>query len=320
MLTRIFVGSDVSSNWFDICFLERERPVIRYDNNARGHARFIQDARERAKKVFICMEHTGGYETALALACVDAGFIVSIVDGAQISSYRKSFGSARAKTDLKDAQLLAKYCKERKPAQWRPVPDEYRILKELVKHRGDLIELRQTASNQASRGSCVEFVVSQRATHLEVLDLQILAVDEEIQTHINATPTLKSDIELLDSIPGIALVSAIRILAETGPISNFATARDYALAAGLAPITLHSGMKTSPGKLPVYGNRNLRNALYFPAVVNLGKQTAVGEFMNRIQGNGHKAKMTVLVAGMRKLAHIVFGVLKSQSRYDPQKT
>jgi transposase len=321
MLSRIYVGVDVSAKWFDVFFLGKEKSAaVRYKNNSAGHSRFVEDVRSRAKKAFICMEHTGGYETALAVACNDAKFVVSIVDGGLISTYRKSFGAAKAKTDLLDAQLLAKYCKDRKPAQWFPISDEYRILKELVKHRDDLIEHKKTASCQASHSVHSDFVAAQRAALLQVLELQIEATEEKIQEHLGACAALKSDVELLKSIPGIGFVSAVRILAETGSISNYLTAKDYALAAGLCPIVFQSGVKTSPGKLPVYGNRKLRCAFYFPAVVNFGKETGVGPFMKRVQSKANKANMTVIVAGMRKLAHIVFGVLKNRTKFDPEMT
>ena len=37
------------------------------------------------------------------------------------------------------------------------------------------------------------------------------------------------------------------------------------------------------------------------------------------QGNGEKLKMTVITAGMRKLAHVVYGVLSSDTKYDETK-
>ena len=321
MLASIHVGSDISFRWFDVCFsLKEKAPVTRYPNTPEGHSQFIEEVGKLARKVYICMEHTGGYETALALACLKAKFIVSIIDGGMFSNYRKSLGYAKSKTDSEDARLLAKFCKERKPAKWFPLPDEYLELKELVNHREDLIEQKKRLSCQASHRVKNTFVSASRHTVIEVLELQIEGVEKEIAAFVKACPTLKKQVQLLVSIPGVAFVSAVRILAETGPISNYATAKDYALAAGLVPIVFNSGVKTPPGKLAVYGNKRLRCAFYFPAVVNSHRKTTVGAFMERVNGHGNKLKMTVIVAGMRKIAHIVFGVLKSQSKYNPELT
>jgi transposase len=91
------------------------------------------------------------------------------------------------------------------------------------------------------------------------------------------------------------------------------------MAAGLVPIVVHSGTKTPPGKLPVYGNRELRCAFYFPVVVSCSHKIGVWPFMQRLGVKPEKSKMTVIVAGMRKLAHIVYGVLTSGLPFDPNK-
>jgi len=311
----------MSVKWFDACFSSEEgAPVIRYKNTPEGHLEFVREVRSRAKSAHICMEHTGGYETALAIACIEAKFTVSVVDGAKVATYRKSFGSAKAKTDKADARLLAKFCKDRKPARWFPFPTDYQVLRELVKHREDLVEERKRLSCQASHRVQNEFVSASRKAMLQVVLLQIKAVSKEILAHVKASPALKKAVELLTSISGIAFVSAVRILAEAGPVSNYSSAKDYALNAGLIPIPCQSGQKTPPGKLPVYGNKSLRCAFYFPALTCLGKTTGIGAFMARIERNGRKSKMTVIVAGMRKLAYVVFGVLKNQTKFDEKLT
>ena len=58
------------------------------------------------------------------------------------------------------------------------------------------------------------------------------------------------------------------------------------------------------------GNASLRKALYFPAIVAMKWNPVVGAFCGNLPARG-KPKMVVLGAAMRKLLHIVFGVLKS---------
>jgi transposase len=320
MITRIYVGVDISKNWFDVCAsLDENTPVERYSNHPDGHAKFIKAVSGLARKIHVCMEYTGGYEIPLALAAREAGFIVSLIDGGKFSTYRKSFGRATAKTDKQDARRLARYAKERRPAQWFPVPDEYRTLRELVRHRQDLLQAKAAWGNRATHTVENELVTAQRMALTEVLTVQIEDLDKEIQAHIESRSSLKEAMDLLVSIPGIAKVAAARIIAETGPISNYSSPKEYALAAGLSPIVIHSGQKTPPGKLPVYGNAELRCALYFPALVCKGHKIGVWKFMQGVQANGDKVKMTIITAGMRKLAHIIYGVLVSKTKFDPDK-
>lgn len=320
MITRIYVGVDISKNWFDVCAsLDENAPVQRYLNNPEGQAMFIKTVSVLARKVHVCMEYTGGYETPLAQACREANLSVSLIDGGKFSTYRKSFGRARAKTDKQDARLLARFGAERRPPEWFPTPDEYRTLRELVRHRQSLLQSKTEWGCRASHSVQSELVSAQRQALRQVLGLQVKEADKAIRAHIKAHPDLAQALDLLVSIPGIAQVAAARILAETGPISNYKSARQYAMAAGLSPIVLHSGQKTPPGKLPVYGNAELRCALFLPVVASMSHKTGVWGFMQRIASNGDKLKMTVITAGMRKLTHVIYGVLKSNTKFDKNK-
>jgi len=317
MITRIYVGIDMSKGWFDACIsLDESVKVERYKNTPDGHDQFIKAVSPLAGTVHVCMEYTGGYEMPLAVACREASLKVSLIDGGKFSLYRKSFGRAKAKTDKQDARYLLRYAIDRKPEEWFPFPDEYRTLRELVRHRISLIESKSAWGCRAGHTVESPLVTAQRQTLKDVLALQIEAADKAIAEHVRNSPSLKADMDLITSIPGIGEVAGARILAETGPISNYSSAREYALAAGLCPIVIHSGQKTPPGKLPVYGNAHLRCALYFPAVSCKSHKIGVWKFMEKVQANADKAKMTVITAGMRKLAHIIFGVLTSRTKFD----
>lgn len=320
MITRIYVGVDISKNWFDVCTsLDENAPVVRYSNNPDGHAKFTQAVSALAEKVHVCMEYTGGYETPVALACKQANLVVSLIDGGNFSDYRKSHGRAKAKTDQQDARLLARFASQRKLAEWFPVPQEYGTLRDLVRHRESLICARAAWACRAAQRVENAFVTAQKKAIVEVFTLQIEELDKQITACIKAHSSLKESLDLLVSIPGIAQASAARIIAETGPIANYRSAREYAMAAGLSPIVIHSGQKTPPGKLPVYGNADLRCALYFPCVCSTSHKIGVWKFMERVNSRGNKHKMTVITAGMRKLAHVIYGVLSSKSIYDPSK-
>lgn len=321
MISRLFIGSDVSKEWFDIWLqVAGHIYALRFANTQEGIRAFTQWAWSfGAKKVFVCMEHTGGYEMELALGCRESGFCVSLVDGGAISRYRSSFGRAKAKTDLTDAKLIARYLEDRKPAEWSPRPEEYRILTELVRHRDDLIESRKAWERRSDRPSLSESVSAQRNAFVELLKLQIKETDSQINAHLKAHTGLEEDALLLESITGIARTSAVRILSEMGPVSNYRTPRDLALAAGLCPIVSQSGKRAGKSRLPTYGNAELRKALYWPVIVAMRCKAGIAPFTERVKENAEKSKMTVITAGMRKLAHVIFGVLKSRTPFDQEK-
>lgn len=321
MITRIQIGVDVSKAWFDVhMFIRGEDFTARYPNNPSGFKAFKEKVQSiGARKVHVCMEFTGGYETPLALFCKECRYIVSIVDGARIHHYGRSFTSTGSGSDKKSAYLLARYCKERSPEEWFQVPDEYRKLRELVRHRERLIGSKTEWTSRS--GFAVEdaLVSAQRKTVIEVYKELLKATEERIQVHIQSHANLKKAMKLLISIPSIGFVSAARILGESGPIENFLSARSYALYAGLLPIFRGSGTNTPPGKLPVYGNKELRSALYFPAIVSKRTGKGVGGFILKLCTKEDTAKMSAIVAGMRKLSHVIYGILNSGDSYDSSK-
>lgn len=62
------------------------------------------------------------------------------------------------------------------------------------------------------------------------------------------------------------------------------------------------------------GNKRLRKSLYMAALVVKRHNMNFKKFINRLDQKGKKPK-TIICAIMRKLAHIIFGVLKSKQNY-----
>jgi transposase len=64
------------------------------------------------------------------------------------------------------------------------------------------------------------------------------------------------------------------------------------------------------------GSASLRAALYMPAVSALQHNPIIRDFATRLRQRGVRGK-AVVVAAMRKLLHLVVGVLKSGRPFDP---
>ncbi len=116
------------------------------------------------------------------------------------------------------------------------------------------------------------------------------------------------------SIIGIGDKTAYKLLAEID-VTNFKDAKALAAFLGLTPKHHTSG--TSIRGRPRFsktGNASLRKALYFPAITALNVCPSMQAFGARLSAKG-KPKMVVIGAVMRKLVHIVYGVLKHGSSY-----
>ncbi len=78
---------------------------------------------------------------------------------------------------------------------------------------------------------------------------------------LSKNETYKEDCELLVSIPGIGIITAMILIAELGTITRFPNLDTICAYAGICPTTHSSGEKNRVGKLTVRGNKYVKNAI-----------------------------------------------------------
>jgi len=290
----------------------------RFPNDAKGFEQLVTWLRNRkvAVPVHACLEATGTYAEALATFLYEQGHTISVVNPAQIYHFVQT-SLSRTKTDKKDAQQIARFCQLHQPPAWTPLPAPVRVLQALVRRLDALLDMRTSETNRLAAGPLASEVVASLQSVLAFLDKEIAAIKGQIKAHIDSHPDLKRQRDLLVSIPGIADTSAAAVLAELGEVRQFTKARQVAAFAGLVPKVRHSGSSVrGRATLSKRGSSRLRHALYFPAMTALRFNPPVRALRERLRERG-KAKMSILGAAMRKLLHIVFGVLKSGKPFDP---
>ena len=136
-----------------------------------------------------------------------------------------------------------------------------------------------------------------------------------IRYHVNKYPDLKHQRDLLQTIPGIGHLTAVILLAELGDIQRFDNVREVVAFVGLNPRTYQSGKKRVQTGISRMGRAALRAALYMPAMSARRSNPVLTVFADRLQANGLKGKQ-VIVAVMRKLIHLAYGILKSGMPFD----
>ena len=120
----------------------------------------------------------------------------------------------------------------------------------------------------------------------------------------------------LPSIPGVGEITAVTVLAILPPLDQLESARQLAAFAGVTPSQKQSGSKTGKTRMSKLGHSRLRRALYFPALAALRCNPRAQALAQRLKQKG-KSKMVIVGAVMRLLIHLIFGVLKNQSSFDP---
>ncbi len=318
-MTTTPLGIDISKRKFDAC-LARDRGKLRhrvFPNTSAGFAQLSAWlSRHEVERAHACLEATGTYGEALATYLHEAGHTVSVVNPAVIKAYAQSHLS-RVKTDKADATLIAQFCAERRPPEWRPLPPEVRELQALARRLDSLQEMRQMEANRLEVAATAA-VSESLAGHLAYLDAEIARTEQMIRSHIDSHPGLRGQRDLLLSIPGIGETTAAKLLAEVMDVKLYEGARQLAAFAGLAPRLHESGSSVKKrARLSKMGAPRLRKALYFPAVVAMRYNPYVKDLSERLKARG-KCPMQIIGAAMRKLVHLAYGVLKSGRPFDPE--
>jgi transposase len=289
-----------------------------FTNDAAGHQSllaWLAAALSPTATIHACMEATGSYSEPLALLLHTRLARVSVVNPQCI----KAFGQIslrRSKTDPADARLIARFCLKQQPAAWRPPTPTQRKLQALSRRLKSL--QAQHAAELHRVGQCLDKdVLADLRAHLLWLKNHQVKIEAQIHQLVAADEQLATQAALLVSIPGIGKKSAALLLAEIPHLSAYASARQLAAHAGLTPRHHQSGTSgRTATPLSKIGSVRLRSILYFPAMVALRHHPPARAFGHRLRARG-KTEMVILCAFMRKLLHIVFGVLKNQQPYDP---
>lgn len=316
-VVTMVLGIDVGKNDCHAALLVGERTWSKsFPNTKAGLAQLATWLKNRKiDQVHACLEATGGFEEPLALELHERGYRVSIVNPSRIKAFAQS-ELLRTKTDRVDAALIARFCKAHEPEAWTPPAPEIRALQALVRRHANIQDMLYTENNRLGAARVDEAVERSLHEHIEFLETELQAVEDEIARLIDRHPPLREQRDLLTSIPGIAELTASRILGEMPNIAEYRSAKAVGAFAGLSPREYQSGTLRGRTCLAKTGNARLRTMLYFPALSAARHNPLLRALYERLIA-AHKPKMVALAAVMRKLLVLAYGVLKSKQPFNP---
>jgi len=321
-VANAFLGLDVSKASFHAALSTTTQAAMRqraFTNDAGGFAALEQWLRRQPvvpKTLHACMECTSRYGEALALNLHGYVGSVSMVNARLVHRYGQAL-NLRAKSDPADARLLAQYCAERHPRPWSPPSPERAILQELNRRLHQLTQQKIAESNrlEAARIAPVRADIQQ---HLAQLQRRMDRLGSVILAHVQGHPKLRQQSALLQSVPGIGAKTAAALLGELPEdlVAHYAHARQLAAHSGLTPRHQQSGAQRAPTRLSRIGSSRLRALLYMPALVGAKHCPPFAHFRAKLMARGKTPKQSIC-ALMRKLVHIIFGILKHQKPFNP---
>jgi transposase len=199
--------------------------------------------------------------------------------------------------------MLLGYGIETKKGQLQSKRERQRILDGLADHR--------SFGNAAKAVKPLLETINQVQTEVKILENVLQEMIEEDE-----------DVKLLQTIPGVGIITAATIRAFTDDISRYRSAKKYAAFAGLCPWVQNSNTTIHHGKITKRGPVELRTAFVqcVMGLLRLKKTTLQYrliqkyDVMKKYKGSGKS-----IIALARKMSTVVYTILKTREPFDPMK-
>ena len=161
-----------------------------------------------------------------------------------------------------------------------------------------------------------KIVESSIHNQIAFIEKTIKMLEDEAKKIIESSEILKKQYELLIGIKGIGNRVALTIIADMPDVSNFKTAKQYAAFAGVTPSHFESGTSVKgKSRIARLGSSKIRKPLYMSALVTKNKNSHFAKWVETLENKGKPPKV-IIVAVMRKLLHIIFGMLKNNEEFN----
>ncbi len=296
-------GIDVCKAWLDVHLLPSD-VAERFPDAKKGHAQ-IASLLKRHGVRRVVIEATGKYHRSVHVRLHEAGRHVAVVNPLRSRLFAEAMGML-AKTDKVDARMLAVMAAMVAPSATPPLPENLENLREVARARETAIAAKTALTNQLESATN-DVVRRQIKRQIATVDSAIKALIVAAVAAIKADPAFRRRLVILTSIPGVAEVTAVCLIANMPELGQL-DEKQAGMLAGLAPIACESGQAT--GKRRIRGGRsNLRTGIYMAAVSAITHNPYLSSFYDRLVGAG-KPKKLAIAAVMRKLIVLANTLIK----------
>jgi transposase len=315
------LGIDIGSQIISAALiLESQTSSLEIPNDESGfkQLRTWLESRVCLLEVHATMEATSVYWKAIAVFLHALCVQVSVVNPMQIKNFARSKLS-RGKTDALDAKLIAEFTLRMQPSVWHPQTQAFEEIRSLTRALDNLKrslrrEGNQLHSVQRSTPRVQSVIVSLEQT-IAFLKHQQAQLEVELERVMLETPEVAADFALLQSVPGIGVVTASLLLAETrGCLKGF-SGRGISAFAGLNPCPRESGLLKGKAVLSGLGNPRLRRGFYMAALAASRGKNRFADLNKRLRAAGKPGKVA-LIAVAHKI--LTVAVVRSGVPYNPR--
>ena len=332
------IGIDVHKRESQLCILTEAGEVVEQRiRTERGRFSEVLGGRGRCK---VLLE--ASTESEWVAQCLEElGHEVIVAD----PNFAPMYGTRtrRVKTDKRDARALAEACHSgtyrtahRTSEARRRLKAQLSVRDALVRERAKHITLMGTLVRQqglrVATGQAEHFLTRLRKVRLpesltatlaplvevvELLNKKVAAADEELER------LAVSDVQMakLCTMPSVGPVTAAAMVATVDDAKRFKGAHQLEAYVGLVPSEMSSGEKQRRGHITKTGSSRMRRLLVQVALstMRLRKEStrSLWEWAARIEVR--RGKKVAAVALARKIAGILFAMMRDGTSFKPQK-
>lgn len=293
-----------------------------FPNTQKGFASllsWVKQLTDPTLAVRFVMEATGVYHESLAYFLTEQSEEVSIVLPNKISNYFRTL-EVKTITDRTASQTITRFGLERKLVLWERPKPILKTLRQLTRERDQIVEERTMVKNQLhaemAEAEPNDTTVRRVNKRIVFLDKQEKEIKDEIALLAQKDQQVSRSLQVLTSIPGVGLLTAVTVLAETNGFELIRNKRQLASYAGLDVQEKQSGtsVKGKP-RISKRGNRYLRKAMHLPALAAIRFNERFKGIFARLVAK-HGIKMKAAVAVQRRLLELMYTLYKTNTRYD----
>jgi len=265
------------------------------------------------------MEATGVYHEVLAYFLEEKGYELSIVLPNKISNYMRTL-DVKTITDKTASQAIAMFGLERKLDNWKRPKEIYRKLRQLTRERDQIIQERTIVKNQLHAEQAEAWPnktsLKRIKDRISILNKQEKEIKAEVATLIAQEEEVKKIIVIICSLPGIGLLTAAIVLAETNGFDLIRNRRQLTSYAGFDIKEKQSGTSVKgKSRISKKGNKYLRKAMHLPALTAIRHNERFKAIFARLVSK-HGIKMKAAVAIQRKLLEMIYTLYKTNKPFD----
>lgn len=311
-----YVGIDISKLTFDVAILDEKGKYKHYKftNDLDGFKKLFQLLNQESD---ICvMEASGAYYLKLATYLFNFKISVCVINPLVIRRFSQ-MRMIRAKTDKKDASVIADYGKTEKPDLWQPEEDYVLELKQMQayvdqmnKSRTGFIRQREAFKynpvSAESMNESLQKMIDTLEGQIALMENKMVALVKEHHQNLFGQ---------LNSIPGIGRKTSMLLIVISGGFTKFENAKQLCSYVGISPRIFESGTSVKGrAKICKMGMSRIRAMLYVCSWTAKKNNKACNELYNRLVEKG-KSKKLALIAVANKLLKQAFAVATKNEYY-----